>query len=114
MLGLRAHGLLWLAALLALASAADIMDGIGAEWKMGLRPRQSGTNLQPFSGALGGASASAITNSGNSERPYEVEGDTFPDFQTAATRACDNQKNACAEIANSGGSFEVSACEEQN
>lgn len=38
-----------------------------------------------------------------------------PDFRTAADRACDNQKNNCAEIANSPtGTFEVSDCDKQN
>lgn len=38
-----------------------------------------------------------------------------PDFRTAADRACDNQKNNCAEIANSPtGTFEVRDCDKQN
>jgi hypothetical protein len=37
-----------------------------------------------------------------------------PDFNTAADRACDTQKNACAEAANNGGSHEVSDCDQQN
>jgi hypothetical protein len=43
-----------------------------------LLPRQQGrANLQTFSGALGGGAASAITNSGDPDRPFEVDGDTF-------------------------------------
>ncbi|KAH7360012.1 hypothetical protein BKA66DRAFT_400530, partial [Pyrenochaeta sp. MPI-SDFR-AT-0127] len=57
-------------------------------------------NLQSFNGALGGAQASAITNSGNSERPFNVDGDTFTDFQSAAQRSCDNQFQICANTAN--------------
>lgn len=38
----------------------DILDEIGREWKMGLRPRQEDSNLQSFTGALGGVSASAV------------------------------------------------------
>ncbi|KAH7316488.1 hypothetical protein B0I35DRAFT_409681 [Stachybotrys elegans] len=95
--------------------ATDMAAELSGSWKMGLRPRQSGTNLQPFTGALGGVTASAITNSGNTDRPFEVDGDTFPDFPTAANRACDNQKNACAELANNGGgNFEVGQCDEQS
>lgn len=84
-----------------------------------LFPRQQGAtgqNLQAFTGALGGIKADAVTNSGNSERPFEVDGDTFTDFNSAAQRSCDNQKNKCAQMANSGGGagFEVSDCDQQN
>lgn len=37
------------------------------------------------------------------------------DFNTAADRSCDNQKNNCADLANNGGgSFEVGDCDRQN
>jgi hypothetical protein len=42
--------------------------------------RQAGDgrlNLQTFTGALGGAAASAIIKSNDPERPFEVDGDTF-------------------------------------
>lgn len=40
---------------------------------------------------------------------------TQPDFQSAADRSCDNQKNNCAELANNGEeNFEVSDCDRQN
>ncbi|KAL2130920.1 hypothetical protein VTI74DRAFT_5789 [Chaetomium olivicolor] len=88
-----------------------------SEFSMGvLLPRQQGgqTNLQAFTGALGGARAPAITNSGDLEKPFEVDGDTFRDFETAANRACDNQKNVCANLANNGtGSFKVGDCDRQ-
>jgi hypothetical protein len=36
------------------------------------------------------------------------------DFDTAANRACDNQKNVCADLANNGtGSFRVGDCDQQ-
>lgn len=38
------------------------------------------------------------------------------DFKSAASRTCDNQKNACAKIANSGGNsngLQVSDCDKQ-
>jgi len=79
----------------------------------GLIPRTL-TNLQTFTGALGGAVASPITDSGNPARPFEVQGDTFPDFASASTRSCDNQHNICADLANNGtGSFTVSQCSDQ-
>jgi hypothetical protein len=44
-----------------------------------------------------------------------VAGDTFPDFQTAANRACDNQKNDCSKLANNGqASFSVGDCDKQS
>ncbi|KAL2198666.1 hypothetical protein P885DRAFT_59219 [Corynascus similis CBS 632.67] len=91
-----------------------------SEFRMGAilsrQQDQGQTNLQVFSGALGGAGAPAITNSGDPDRPFQVEGDTFPDYESAANRACDNQKNACADVVNngSGASFEVGDCDLQN
>ncbi|KAL2122064.1 hypothetical protein VTJ04DRAFT_2519 [Mycothermus thermophilus] len=80
--------------------------------------RQAGDgrlNLQTFTGALGGAAASAIIKSNDPERPFEVDGDTFNDFESAANRACDNQKNRCANLANNGGGdFKVGDCDVQN
>ncbi|KAF2709170.1 hypothetical protein K504DRAFT_476569 [Pleomassaria siparia CBS 279.74] len=77
--------------------------------------RQS-TNLQTFTEAVGGAAASPITNSGDPKRPFQVDGDTFPDFKSASERTCDNQNNACSEAANTQGnkgSITVSDCGKQ-
>lgn len=53
--------------------------------------------------------------SGDATRPFEVTGDTFTDFASAAGRSCDNQKNSCAEMANNGtATFTVADCENQN
>ncbi|KAK2014099.1 hypothetical protein LZ32DRAFT_657464 [Colletotrichum eremochloae] len=103
----------------AVASAGVMAFDMGEEmrmgWKMGLLPRQDSQNLQAFDGNLGGVKASAITKSSNPERPFEVDGDTFPDFATAANRACDNQKNKCADAANNGSQkFSVSECDKQS
>ncbi|TPX14508.1 uncharacterized protein E0L32_005472 [Thyridium curvatum] len=113
------HGLTACVALLMATGAAasqpmDIVDDVRRDFKMGVYPRAT-NNLQAFSGALGGVAASAITQSSNKERPFEVDGDTFPDFATAANRACDNQHNKCAEVANSkqGGGLKVSDCDQQ-
>ncbi|KAL2884954.1 hypothetical protein HOO65_090249 [Ceratocystis lukuohia] len=93
--------LLLAASLLSLSSTAtaiQLKDELNAGWTFGLMPRDtSSENLQIFTGALGGAEADP------------------PDFATAAGRSCDNQKNACANIANSGGgSFTVGDCDSQN
>ncbi|WYZ39130.1 hypothetical protein EsH8_III_001044 [Colletotrichum jinshuiense] len=94
--------------------ALDISDDLGMGWKMGLLPRQASANLQTFGGNLGGVAAPAITKSNNPDRPFEVEGDTFPDFATAANRACDTQKNKCSQAANNGQqTLEVSQCDAQ-
>ncbi|KAI9929074.1 hypothetical protein MW887_001469 [Aspergillus wentii] len=58
--------------------------------------KRSNENLQTFTGGYGG-SAPAITNTGDSQRPYGVDGDTFPDYDSAAQRSCDNQFNSCQE-----------------
>ncbi|KAH8730117.1 hypothetical protein GQ44DRAFT_572893, partial [Phaeosphaeriaceae sp. PMI808] len=61
--------------------------------------RQVG-NLQTFEQALGGAKASSITNSGDPQRPFSVDGDTFDSFDSAAQRSCDNQFQTCQRTAN--------------
>ncbi|OCK81940.1 hypothetical protein K432DRAFT_325301, partial [Lepidopterella palustris CBS 459.81] len=73
------------------------------------------SNLQTFNGSLGGPAA-AITNSGDPKRPFEVDGSTFTDFQSAAQRTCDNQANTCSNAANAAGNkggFTVSDCNTQ-
>ena len=56
-----------------------------------------------------------ITQTGNSKTPFAVDGDTFTDFLTAATRSCNNQHNACAQAANASGdkSLTVGQCDQQ-
>jgi hypothetical protein len=67
----------WAAA--SAAASANIDVAGQSEFHGGvLLPRQQGrVNLQAFTGALGGAKAPAITNSGDPQRPFEVDGDTF-------------------------------------
>jgi hypothetical protein len=61
------------------------------------------SDLQTFSGALAGFAASPITNSGDPERPFSVDGETFTDFESAARRSCDNQFQECSQLANEQG-----------
>jgi hypothetical protein len=74
-------------------------------------------NLQTFTQSLGGFSASPITNSGDDKRPFNVDGDTFTDFNSAAQRSCDNQFQQCSQTANENGgnkgAFSVSECDTQ-
>ncbi|KAN0111102.1 hypothetical protein V8E51_007489 [Hyaloscypha variabilis] len=98
------------------------------------------TNLQTFTGALGGIAAdpvcspllppckeqeetkkrddtnrSKITQTGNAKTPFAVDGDTFTDFATAAMRSCNNQHNSCAQAANNSGdkTLTVGQCDTQ-
>lgn len=69
------------------------------------------SNLQSFDNALGGIRASPIQNSGDPKRPFSVDGNTFPDFDSAGQRSCDNQFQGCSRKANEGGNkgrFKVS------
>ncbi|KAF2710125.1 hypothetical protein K504DRAFT_361276, partial [Pleomassaria siparia CBS 279.74] len=71
-------------------------------------------NFQSFTGALGGISATPITDSGNADRPFQVKADTFVNIGAALQRSCDQQFNACANKANGGDkTLSVSACSQQ-
>jgi hypothetical protein len=73
-------------------------------------------DLQPFTGALGGATATPVLNSGYATRPFIVKGDTFVNISAALQRSCDQQFNACADLANnpsSGVTFGISDCQTQ-
>lgn len=72
-------------------------------------------NLQSFTGKLGGFGASAITKSGDGKRVFSVDGDTFPDFDSAGQRSCDNQFQKCSEAANKNknAGFSVGDCDGQ-
>jgi hypothetical protein len=65
-----------------------------------LHPRQTSDNLQSFTGDLG-AAALPITFSGDTTRPFLVNGNTFVNFAAAAQRTCDIQFNKCADASNS-------------
>lgn len=72
------------------------------------------SNLQMFTTALGEIVAPPIAMSNDSQRPYEVNGSTFPDFATAAKRSCDIQYNSCQDVANEKARhFTVGDCDNQ-
>ncbi|EHA46301.1 hypothetical protein MCOR27_010846 [Pyricularia oryzae] len=104
-----------LMALFAGALAASLHLA-GGDFRMGvIYPRQQARALQVFDKALGGAKAQEITQSNDEKRPFQLGGDTFTDFKSAADRSCDNQKNACAELSNSKKiDAPVSECDRQN
>ncbi|KAH7562404.1 hypothetical protein BM1_01924 [Bipolaris maydis] len=71
-------------------------------------------NIQTFTGALGGKAATPVLNSGNADRPFSVGGDTFVNAGAALQRSCDQQFNACANLANGGdASISVADCTTQ-
>ena len=76
--------------------------------------RQQAANSQPFTGALGGIAATPITPSGNDDRPFQVKDATFVNIGAALQRSCDQQFNACANVANAGGdAFSFQDCANQ-
>lgn len=73
----------------------------------------TGTNVQTFTGSLGGAPP-PVTSDSASNRPFTVNGDSFVNAGAALQRSCAVQHNACANAANSGSStFTVADCETQ-
>jgi hypothetical protein len=75
----------------------------------------AGGNLQKFTGALGGKAATPVTAGGS--KGFVVNGSEFTQLAGALGRSCDEQKNACANVANSSGGkagFSVSSCETQS
>ena len=73
-------------------------------------------DLQPFTGSLGGVTATPVLNSGDATRPFIVNGDTFVNIGAALQRSCDQQFNACTDLANNPSSvvtFGVSNCQTQ-
>lgn len=92
----------------ALSHASPQPPLVSSDWEISLIPRHTLflrqlSNLQTFEQALGGARASAITNSGDPQRPFSVDGSTFDTFASAAQRSCDNQFQACQAAANGNG-----------
>lgn len=72
----------------------------------------TGTDIQKFTGTLGGAPPPVVSSNG--DRPFAVNGNTFVNIGAAIQRSCDVQHNACANAANSGKiSGGVGQCETQ-
>ncbi|KAJ9211879.1 hypothetical protein DTO166G4_6531 [Paecilomyces variotii] len=90
------------------------LDPIMMRMLYGQMVKRKDDNLQVFKGVMG-AAAPAITDTGNPERPFGVDGDTFTDFQSAGERSCDNQFNSCQLKANTNktSNFTVKDCESQ-
>ncbi|TEY39213.1 hypothetical protein BOTCAL_0467g00110 [Botryotinia calthae] len=70
------------------------------------------TNIQTFTGTLGGAPPPVISSAG--DRPFSVNGDSFVGEGAALQRSCSVQHNACSMAANSGSlAGGVEQCETQ-
>ncbi|KAI1211837.1 uncharacterized protein F4807DRAFT_378697 [Annulohypoxylon truncatum] len=121
-----AVGLPLLAALVAGVMAGDLMEDLRRDLELDLFARQQPiTNFQRFTSALGSKPAAQIVSNDDADdaknNPFKItnsqrsNGDTFTDFNTAANRVCDDQKNDCADVANGGGAtFKVSDCDTQD
>ncbi|KAI0555280.1 hypothetical protein F4679DRAFT_578664 [Xylaria curta] len=70
----------------------------------------AGANVNAFSGNVG-AEPIPIVNDPTSDRPFSVNGATFQNAGAAIQRACDVQKNACANAANSGSAQGISVAD---
>lgn len=65
--------------------------------------------------AIGGIAAPQVEDSGNADRPFSVNGNTFVNKSAAVERACAIQNNACADAVNGGSltGFTVGDCSNQ-
>ena len=78
-------------------SAADSRGGSQADSQAVARATTNGNSI-----ALGDIAAPAVTDTGNADRPFGVNGDTFANKAAAVQRACAIQNNQCANAVNSG------------
>ncbi|KAL4800648.1 hypothetical protein BDV19DRAFT_353454 [Aspergillus venezuelensis] len=103
-----AHFFLIVALVLALRTTA--FDPLGIFYEVA----GAGPRLVRREGTLGG-STPAITETGDSERPYAVDGNTFTDYTSAAQRSCNLQYDICQLAANTDESvtFTLDDCQDQ-
>ncbi|KAI1409190.1 hypothetical protein F5Y13DRAFT_96495 [Hypoxylon sp. FL1857] len=72
----------------------------------------TGVDVNAFTGNVGSAPVPVISS--NADKPFSVNGADFLNQGAAVQRACDVQKNACANAANSGSAdISVSDCDAQ-
>ncbi|KAH6696755.1 hypothetical protein DL95DRAFT_189434 [Leptodontidium sp. 2 PMI_412] len=81
----------------AASATADAAEAVATD---AATDSAAGSNVQTFSGALGGAAPAVIKSTG--DRPFSVNGATFVNIGAALQRSCAIQNNACADAANSG------------
>nr|KAK5448954.1 hypothetical protein LTR18_002042 [Exophiala xenobiotica] len=95
-----------------IAAANVVSTTLNTAAAVAVETAASGTNVQTFTGTLGGPPPPIISSSG--VRPFSVNGDTFVNIGAALQRSCAVQHNACANAANSGAlAGGVGQCETQ-
>ncbi|KAK5489728.1 hypothetical protein LTR55_004247 [Exophiala xenobiotica] len=95
-----------------IAAANVVSTTLNTAAAVAVETAASGTNVQTFTGTLGGPPPPVISSSG--VRPFSVNGDTFVNIGAALQRSCAVQHNACANAANSGAlAGGVGQCETQ-
>ncbi|KAI5476704.1 hypothetical protein MNV49_007362 [Pseudohyphozyma bogoriensis] len=100
-------------AVLAVSSSASSASSSATAAAATSTSASSGTNLQTFTGDLGGSLPPAVVAGG---RGFITDnGDSFINLSAALQRSCSVQNNACADAANASGntSFTVGDCNTQ-
>ncbi|OAA61679.1 hypothetical protein SPI_04538 [Niveomyces insectorum RCEF 264] len=99
----------------AAGSTSDSASAANASATAAASSSSSGSSSSSSSSAIGGIEAPPVVDSGNADRPFEVNGDTFVNKSAAVQRACAVQHNACADAVNAGKvqGEAVQACETQ-
>ncbi|TGO61348.1 hypothetical protein BOTNAR_0130g00010 [Botryotinia narcissicola] len=96
----------------AATSIASVASSASAAAAVSTGTSATGTNVQTFTGTLGGAPPPVVSSAG--DRPFSVNGDSFVGEGAALQRSCSVQHNACATAANSGSlAGGVEQCETQ-
>ncbi|TGO33346.1 hypothetical protein BHYA_0251g00130 [Botrytis hyacinthi] len=96
----------------AATSIVSIASSVSAVAAASSGTSATGTNVQTFTGTLGGAPPPVVFSAG--DRPFSVNGDSFVGEGAALQRSCSVQHNACATAANSGSlAGGVEQCETQ-
>ncbi|KAF7882216.1 hypothetical protein EAF00_011732 [Botryotinia globosa] len=96
----------------AATSIASVASSVSVEAAVSTGTSATGTNVQTFTGTLGGAPPPVVSSAG--DRPFSVNGDSFVGEGAALQRSCSVQHNACAAAANSGSlAGGVEQCETQ-
>jgi len=108
-------GSVTVAAVGAAETGAAAGTGAAAATTVASAPASTGAaaasgNVQTFTGTLGGAAPPVVAGG----KGFVVNGSEFINEAGALGRSCDEQHNACANAANTGGGFSVSQCDAQN
>ncbi|KAK0703474.1 hypothetical protein B0T26DRAFT_657300 [Lasiosphaeria miniovina] len=84
------------------ATATAAANAGAGKANAGAGKANAGAGKATAGGAIAGIAAPAVTDTGNADRKFAVNGDTFVNKAAAVQRACAIQNNACADAVNSG------------